>query len=51
LIYTNQLLEEYFKAFNQKYSDYNIDKRQLEILDMNKKKNYKEVIKIGRIIF
>jgi CRP-like cAMP-binding protein len=46
LIYTNQLLEEYFKAFIQKYSDYNIDKRQLEILDMNKKKklqgSYKE---------
>ena len=38
LIYSNQLLEEYFKAFNQKYSDYNIDKRQLDLLDINKKK-------------
>ena len=38
LIYTNKLLEDFFKAFNQKYTDYNIDKRQLDILDMNKKK-------------
>ena len=38
LIYTNKLLEDYFKAYNQKYSNYDLDKRQLDILEFNKKK-------------
>ena len=46
LIYTNKLLEDYFKAYNQKYSNYDLDKRQLDILEFNKKKklpnSYKE---------
>ena len=46
LIYTNKLLEEYFKAYDQNYSSYDIDKRQLEILEFNKNKkipgSYKE---------
>ena len=46
LIYTNNLLEDYFKAYNKKYSDFDIDKRHLDILEFNKKKklpnSYKE---------
>ena len=38
LIYTNNLLEEYFKAFDQNYNDYEIDKRHLDILEFNKNK-------------
>jgi hypothetical protein len=36
LIYTNKLLEDYFKAYNQKYSNYDLDKRQLDILEFKK---------------
>ena len=46
LIYTNKLLDEYFKAFDQNYDTYEIDKRELEILEFNKNKkltgSYKE---------
>ena len=38
LIYTNKLLEEYFRAFDQQYNDYEIDKRHLDILEFNKNK-------------
>ena len=38
LIYNNILLEEYFKVFEQNYSDFGIDKNKLEILEFNKKK-------------
>ena len=46
LIYTNKLLDEYFKAFDQNYYTYEIDKRELDILEFNKNKklpgSYKE---------
>ena len=46
LIYNNELLEEFFNAFNQKYINYDIDKDKLESLEANKRKkmagSYKE---------
>ena len=46
LIYNNELLEEFFNAFNQKYTNFDIDKDKLESLEANKKKkiagSYKE---------
>ena len=46
LIYNNELLEEFFNAFNQKYTNFDIDKDKLESLETNKKKkiagSYKE---------
>ena len=46
IIYSNNLLEEYFKAFNQKYTNFDLDKNKLEVLEANKIKklsgSYKE---------
>lgn len=46
LIFNNELLEEFFNAFKQKYSDYDIDKDKLDSLELNKTKklqgSYKE---------
>ena len=46
LIYNNELLEEFFNIFSQKFSNYDIDENQLESLENNKKKklagSYKE---------
>jgi len=36
IIYTNNLLEEYFKAFNQKYATFDLDKNKMEVLEANK---------------
>ena len=38
LIFTNKQLDEYFKAFDQKYKDYDLDKRHLDVLEYNKNK-------------
>ena len=38
LIFTNKQLDEYFKAFDQNYKDYDLDKRHLDVLEYNKNK-------------
>ena len=38
IIYSNNLLEEYFKAFNQKYTNFDLDNNKLEVLEANKAK-------------
>ena len=38
LIYSNKQLDDYFKALDQKYLDYDLDKRYLDVLEFNKNK-------------
>lgn len=46
IIYNNNLLEEFFKTFNQKYINFDLDKNKLDVLEENKIKklsgSYKE---------
>ena len=41
LINNNKILIEFFRIFEQNYSDYNINISELEIIEMNKKNNVK----------